>query len=140
VAPEVEVGGRPALPAATVRRIVRGVARTERATRLAGVSVTFLGPARMRALNRAHLRHDRVTDVIAFGLELPDGRLEGDVYLCRAQAERQAREIGVPLRQELVRLVVHGTLHVLGYDHPAGADRARSPMWRRQERYVRRFG
>jgi ssRNA-specific RNase YbeY (16S rRNA maturation enzyme) len=38
-----------------------------------------------------------------------------------------------------VRLVVHGTLHVLGYDHPDGDHRTRSPMWQRQERYVKRF-
>ena len=43
------------------------------------------------------------------------------------------------LREELVRLVVHGTLHVLGYDHPDGPGRTRSAMWRRQERYVRRL-
>ena len=43
------------------------------------------------------------------------------------------------MEQELVRLAVHGTLHVLGYDHPNGAGRTRSAMWRRQERYVRRL-
>jgi probable rRNA maturation factor len=40
------------------------------------------------------------------------------------------------VREELIRLVVHGTLHVLGYDHPDHGERERSPMWRRQERYV----
>ena len=43
-------------------------------------------------------------------------------------------------REEIVRLVVHGTLHVLGWDHPEDGDRMRSPMWRRQERYVGRLG
>jgi hypothetical protein len=43
------------------------------------------------------------------------------------------------VEEELIRLAVHGTLHVLGYDHPAGPGRARSAMWRRQERYMRRL-
>jgi len=105
----------------------------------ADVSVTFLGPIRMRALNRDYLGHDRPTDVIAFGLAQPGGGLVGDVYVCRAVAEREARRHRLPLRQELVRLVVHGTLHVLGWDHPDDDSRLRSPMWRRQERYVARL-
>lgn len=125
------------LPAATVQRIVATVLRGER--RHADVSVTFLGPGRMRALNRAHLGHDRTTDVISFALQAPDGGLVGDVYVCRAVAATQAKRVGVPLRQELVRLVVHGTLHVLGHDHPAGEERTASPMWRRQERYVKQL-
>lgn len=136
-AAEVRVTGRVALPVATVRRVVRTVLAGER--RAAAVSVTFLGPIRMRALNRDYLDHDRPTDVIAFGLAQPDGGLVGDVYVCRAVAEREARRRGLPLRQELVRLVVHGTLHVLGWDHPDDASRLRSPMWRRQERYVGRL-
>lgn len=118
-------------------RIARRVAGWEGAA--AEVSVTFLGPVRMRRLNRAHLGHDAVTDVISFALPGPDGSLVGDVYICRAQAARNAVTHGVSLREELVRLVVHGTLHVLGHDHPEGASRTASPMWRRQERYVRRL-
>ena len=41
--------------------------------------------------------------------------------------------------EEMVRLAVHGTLHVLGYDHPDGPGRMRSAMWRKQERYVGRL-
>ncbi|PYP08746.1 MAG: rRNA maturation factor, partial [Gemmatimonadetes bacterium] len=65
----------------------------------------------------------------------PDGRLLGDVYIAPAAAANGGRE----LHEELVRLAVHGTLHVLGYDHPAGAGRTRSAMWQRQERYVKRL-
>lgn len=120
-----------------VRRIVAAVLRGERRT--AEVTVTFLGPARMQALNREHLGHDRPTDVISFALPTPEGGLLGDIYICRAVAAAQAKALDVPLREELVRLVVHGTLHVLGYDHPAGEGRTRSAMWKRQERYVRRL-
>jgi probable rRNA maturation factor len=120
-----------------VRRVTTAVLKGER--RKAQVTVTFLGPTRMRALNREHLGHDRTTDVISFALPTPDGGLVGDVYVCRAVAASQAKALGVPLREELVRLVVHGTLHVLGHDHPAGAGRTRSAMWRKQERYVKRL-
>ena len=53
-----------------------------------------------------------------------------------AVAAREARARHLPLRQELLRLVIHGTLHVLGYDHPRER-RTASAMWRRQERYLK---
>lgn len=140
VLPAIVVGGRVALPPALVRRAVAAVLRAEGDPRaLAALSVTFLGPHRMRALNRNYLGHDSLTDVIAFALPAPGHRLAGDVYLCRAEAQRQARRAGCSLRQELIRLVIHGTLHVLGHDHPPGEARLQSPMWKRQERLVRRL-
>lgn len=105
------------------------------------VAVTVLDASRMRRLNRKSTGRRALTDVLAYTLPLPDGRVLGDVYVCPAAATRNARthaDAGGPA-EELVRLVVHGTLHVLGYDHPAGASRTRSAMWRRQERYVRRL-
>jgi len=117
-----------------VRRAVRAVLSGER--RGARVSVTFLGPIRMRRLNRAFKGHDRPTDVLAFALAQPDGTLLADVYICPRVAAREARARDLPIREELIRLLVHGTLHALGYDHPGGAGRERSGMWRRQERYV----
>jgi len=127
-------GGRLPIPARVVRRVVRAVLRGER--RRALVSVTFLGPTRMRRLNARYTGHDRPTDVLAFTLEQPQGLPLADVYVCAAVAARASVAQRVPLRQELIRLVVHGTLHALGHDHPEGPDRTRSRMWRRQERYV----
>lgn len=100
------------------------------------ISVTFLGRDSMRRLNAGHKKRDRPTDVLAFPLADPAGRIIGDVYVCPWVAQREARARGIPLRQELIRLVIHGTLHALGRNHPEGSDRARSTMWRRQERYV----
>jgi probable rRNA maturation factor len=64
--------------------------------------------------------------------------LVGEVYIAPEVAAAQARDLGVPLREEIARLVVHGVLHVLGWEHPHGdaAARARSPMWQRQERVL----
>jgi rRNA maturation RNase YbeY len=60
------------------------------------------------------------------------------VYLCPDEAALNARTLGVPVREEILRTAVHGTLHVLGYDHPEGASRTASAMWKRQERYLAR--
>ncbi|HSE26991.1 MAG TPA: rRNA maturation RNase YbeY [Gemmatimonadales bacterium] len=132
--PEVAVQGRPRpVGDAVVRRAVARVLAGER--RAARMSVTFVGRDTMRRLNRDHLGHDRPTDVLSFALDTPGGLL-GDVYVCPWVAAREARARGLPARQEVIRLVVHGTLHVLGWDHPEGEARTRSSMWRRQERYV----
>jgi probable rRNA maturation factor len=120
-----------------VARLVAAVLRAER-RRAAALSIAFVGAARIRALNRRHLGRGDLTDVIAFGLDAP--LVVGDVYVCVPAAAAQARRLGVTLREELRRLVVHGVLHVLGYDHAAGAARASGAMWRRQERYLVRFG
>ncbi len=132
---EVAVAGRSPLGAARTAEAVRAVLRGER--RAGTFSVTFVGRDRMRSLHRRYKGHSRATDVLAFGLPLPDGGLAGDVYVCVWQARRQARAFRVAAREEMLRLVVHGTLHVLGWDHPDDETRDRSAMWRRQERYVR---
>ena len=133
---DVGVAGRVLpLPPATVRRVVRTVLEGERRDAL--VSVSFVGLLGMRRLNARHKQLDVPTDVLSFSLRLPDRRLQGDVYVCRAVARRHARRHGVSEREELIRLLVHGVLHVLGYDHPETARRERSAMWQRQERYVR---
>ncbi len=127
-------GRRLPLPPGVVRRVVEAVLAGER--RRAFISITFVGRDAMRRLNAAHKGHDAPTDVIAFALRDPDGRPVGDVYVCPWVAAREARARRIPRRQELVRLIVHGTLHALGRDHPEGEARTRSAMWRRQERYV----
>jgi len=123
------------LSEAAVQRAAETVLRAER--RRALLSLSFVGRDRMRALNLRWMGKPGPTDVLAFALRNPGGALAGDIYICPWVAAREARARGIPLRQELCRLVVHGVLHVLGYDHPGGGDRLDSPMWQRQERYLR---
>ena len=132
---DVAVAGRAPVSHDRVVRAVRAVLRGER--RRAMISVAFVGRDRMRQLHRRFKGRPGPTDVLAFALPGPEGALAGDVYVCPWVAARQARALRLPVREEILRLVIHGTLHVLGWDHPEDEGRTRSAMWRRQERYVK---
>lgn len=88
-------------------------------------------------MNLQYKGSDHPTDVLAFPLRAPDGGLIGDVYLCPWVASREAEERGISVAEEMIRLIVHGTLHVIGYDHEEGPGRTSGDMWARQEEYVR---
>jgi probable rRNA maturation factor len=114
-----------------VRRALAAVGRSD-----VEMSVALVGDDDIRELNRRYLGRDSVTDVIAF--TLGEGiELVGDVYIGVGQALRQAQELGVFPAEELARLAIHGALHVLGHDHPGGAEREASPMFELQERLLR---
>ncbi len=132
-------GGRLGMPRALAEAAVRTVLRSQRITD-AVMSVAFVTNRTMAGLNRRHLGRRGTTDVIAFGFAptTRDGPVMGDIYVATEVARRAARARRIPVRQEFVRLIVHGTLHVLGFDHPDDESRVHSEMWRRQERLVQR--
>lgn len=125
------------VPEALIRRAVVRLLRAER-HKDAEISVTLVDDQEIATLNRRYLKRRGVTDVIAFALHDSGAPVLGDVYIGYSQAKRQAVDLGVPLPEELVRLALHGALHVLGYDHPAGAVPGESEMEVRQEALVRR--
>jgi probable rRNA maturation factor len=127
---EVSVEAR-GVGAAWAKRVVEAVLRHEEERRWA-VSVLVTGDKRIRALNKKHLKHDYATDVISFGLQ---ERL-GAVVVSADTARRYARENGLAWREELARYLVHGTLHLLGYDDTSPAKRRK--MFARQELIVKR--
>lgn len=124
------------LPRPLLQRAIQRTLKAETVER-GQFSLTFVDDDSIRELNRRYLDHDGVTDVIAFALHEDDEAPLGDIYVGIDQARRQARDAGIALEEELVRLAIHGTLHVLGYDHPdEEPDRSGSPLYRLQERLV----
>jgi probable rRNA maturation factor len=124
---------------ARVREAAVAALKAERA-KDAMLSITFVGRATISQLNRRYLGHHGPTDVISFGLGRVGrrGAVVGDVYICAEIARENAKTQGISAGEELLRLVIHGTLHVLGHDHPTGQGRTTSPMWRRQEKILAR--
>jgi probable rRNA maturation factor len=131
--------GRLPIARATVASAVESVLRAER-ERNATISVTFVTTRAMQRLNVETFGRRTPTDVISTGSRAPStGFLVGDIYIAPEVARENARREGLGVRDELLRLVVHGVLHAVGYDHPEGEERTSSPMWRRQERLVGRL-
>ncbi len=99
-----------------------------------GVGIGFVGDTRMRRLNRTYRKQNRTTDVLAFAYwEARPGPypLMGDVVISMPEARRQANALKYSLDEAVLRLLIHGVLHVVGYDHERGERQAR--LMRRKE-------
>ena len=101
------------------------------------LSVLLVGDDRMAELNRNWRDRSGPTDVLAFaqreGPALGEEGLLGDVVICVPTAQRQALERDQELGREIEELLVHGILHLLGYDHERSADEARRMFTRQAE-------
>jgi len=92
-------------------------------TESACVSINFVSRRIMQQMNRKYRGKDRVTDVLSFAVydgspaEFIGVNDLGDIFICIPVIEKQAREFGVTVEEELFRMLVHGLLHLLGYDH-----------------------
>lgn len=118
------------LPAARLRKLALRVMTRER-LRAGELSIAFVDRASMRRINRRFLRHDFDTDVLSFPMEPP---LVGQLIISTGYAKREAKRRDLPVLEEIARYVVHGILHLAGYDDHAPADKAK--MWKRQESYL----
>ena len=105
----------------------------------AELGILFVGDQRMRGLNRRYRGKDRTTDVLAFAMrEAPHSSADllGDVVIAVPTAVRQAKQGQRSLDEELAVLLVHGILHLCGYDHERSEKEAR--RMRRRERMILR--
>lgn len=107
----------------------------------AEVVISLVGDREMHGLNRDYRGKDRPTDVLAFaqreGEPTPEAEDQlGDVIISLDTALRQATERGVALQVEVRTLLIHGILHLLGFDHERSADESR--RMKAKERWLRR--
>jgi len=112
----------------TIRRVAAG-----EGYRSVTISVVFIDGRTCARINRRYLGHRGSTDVISF--PLGEGReIEGEIYVNLDRTKRQAKSYGVTEADEITRLVVHGALHLLGYDDRTL--RSQRQMKAREDAYV----
>jgi len=112
----------------------RALEEIQRATRSSnphvgegGATIAFVSDRAIRRLNREHLGKDAVTDVLSFPAEPEEfervaaAQSLGDIVIAVPQATRQAAEHNLSLDQEIAQLILHGLLHLRGYDHATDA-------------------
>ena len=114
-------------------------------TRLAdmpSLSIKITGDQEIQELNTAYRGIDKATDVLSFVADYYDPDLEsrylGDIVISFPRAAEQAEKQGHPVRSELQLLVIHGVLHLLGYDH--GSVDQKAAMWKIQNQILQTIG
>jgi len=128
-----------ALPvdAALTRRAV-AVVLTGESVRSATISVAVVDDPTMRELNRRYLNHDYNTDVLSFLLEESDRQLDGEIIVSAETAVMRAEEFAWSAGDELLLYVIHGTLHLTGYNDHSAAERGH--MRRKEMQYLKELG
>ncbi len=142
-----------AIPAAWIKKLLKEVlvhVESDIAIpEVCEIHLALTDDAHIRVLNREHRKKDKATDVLSFPQFHPkeiSGRSKkkaeapgpylGDLVISTETTLKQAKEFGVTKREELIRLVVHGVLHLCGYDHEK-VPAAEAQRMRRRERYIR---
>jgi probable rRNA maturation factor len=88
------------------------------------LSIALVSDAQIKRLNKLYRNKDKPTDVLSFpiGEKVNGWLILGDIVISVDTAKRQAKELGYSLEEELKRLLVHGLVHLLGYDHELGGE------------------
>ena len=121
--------------AMTIARAPRAAAAKARRHALPQINIAIMGTREARALNRQFRGRDYATNVLSFPFEPmagDAGGLIGDIVICPPVVAREAREQGKPLRHHFTHLVIHGVLHLLGYDHEDDDDARKMEKTERQ--------
>ena len=118
-----------------LKQLVRHVVEAEGGT-LEALSIVLADHATVLDLNRRYLEHDYLTDVLAFPLGEAEDVVDGEIYVDLDTAAERHAEFDATFEEEVRRYVVHGLLHLLGYDDATPEGKA--AMHRRETRYLGR--
>ena len=98
------------------------------------VTIIFTSDEFLRKMKKKYFNIDVYTDVITFNLEDSDEPLDGEIYISAQRAEDNAKQFGIDWKDEIIRLVIHGSLHLLGFDD--GTDDEKDIMTSLENKYI----
>jgi len=103
------------------------------------LSIALIGPARMKKLNKQYRGKNRTTDVLAFGSDQKFSsafqKEIGEIVICLQEVKKNAKRFNLSFKKELTRVLIHGILHLLGYDHEISKAEAKK-MEEKEEHYL----
>jgi len=119
-----------------IRTFVETLFRKEK-QKLGSINYVFCSDEYMLEINRSFLQHDYYTDIITFGLSAPHEAVEAEIYISIDRVKDNARQLGISFRDEMLRVIFHGALHLCGYRDKKKAEIAL--MRKKEEQYLRSF-
>jgi probable rRNA maturation factor len=105
------------------------------------LDISLVGVAQMRTLNMRYLGKRKATNILSFEADTPEHSSEiwlGDMVICPEVLRKEAKRYGIPLRMRWAHIMIHGILHLLGYEHTHTPSRKR--METLEKRVMRRLG
>ncbi len=112
----------------TIEKVLEREKRKE-----ARLALLFLSSVKMTELNSKYRKIEGPTDVLSFSSE--EEKYLGEIVICLSEIKKNAKRFGEPFKKELARVLIHGILHLLGYEHERGGQAA-STMMKKQEYYL----
>ncbi len=119
---------------ADIQRVIEMTLRVAKQSIQSDISIHMIGDRRMTTMNTQYRGKSYPTDVLSFPTD--DAHDRGDIFICVPQIIRQSKKFGVTAKEECTRMLVHGVLHLLGYDHQTKRDA--DEMFRIQEMVVKK--
>jgi probable rRNA maturation factor len=121
--------------------VLKGELREVFENRCAEISIVLVGAQKIRRINKEYRKIDSATDVLSFGNDnmaagkgaLP--QILGELVICPQVVKSDARQAGTAAKREMAWVVIHGILHLLGYDHETGETGAKA-MREKEEFYL----
>jgi rRNA maturation RNase YbeY len=107
---------------ASVHKLVKAI-KEDLNFKIADLTINFINSDKLKELNRKHLKHNYPTDIITFNYSGSLSNLDGEIFISFEDALINSKKYRVSLNNELIRLIIHGILHLLGYNDKTASEK-----------------